>query len=119
MQAGGADPVAGRLGSYDYCDTSADSQPPALASLEPVTLTRATDALTVSIADGTPFVRWRAGYTANDPDAEVSLGTGGPAEPLTTVPFAGPPSGDWLVVVRLDFGAEVGAAYYYWRVVTP
>ncbi|MDP8903869.1 MAG: hypothetical protein M3N29_00895 [Chloroflexota bacterium] len=113
--------VPGELGSYDFCGTSADAQPPAAVSLPLLTLVTGETNVTVSLEGGTGFVGWRAGYADADRDAgtETSLGSADYTAPVGSATLAGPPPGEWLLRVTFDFGQEVGTALYYWRVAVP
>ena len=119
LQAPEASAVAAVLGSYDYCETSADGLPPAAASLNPLRLESRMSELTVYLPDGTPFVGWRGTYTAVADGREVPAGNAEFTAPAASTTFRGPTMGEWLLSLTLDFGPDVGSATYYWRVVVP
>lgn len=119
LQAPEASAVAAVLGSYDYCETSADGLPPAAASLSPLRLESRMSELTVYVPDGTPFVGWRGGYTDVADGRDVPAGDGDFTAPVTRATFRGPTMGEWLLSLTLEFGPDVGSATYYWRVVVP
>lgn len=116
----GGEPIAGRLGSYTYCDVAADALPPRSESLTTVALEGPAQ-IVLSVADGGEgLVGYRAGYwTASEWQGdEVALGAHETAAPLTTTEFVGPPTGDWMLAVNLTF-AGGGSALYYWHVTVP
>lgn len=119
LQAPEASAVAGVLGSYDYCETSADGLPPAGSSLTPVRLESRMGELTVSLPDGTPFVGWRGTYTDLADGREMAAGRADFDAAVRDATFRGPTMGEWLLSLTLDLGDEVGSAIYYWRIVVP
>lgn len=118
--------VTGELGSYCWhvngqgscVDTAGfyKSRVPAITVEEG-------DRMVFSIEDG-EFAGWTASY-GPDVEAPTVLGEGGqdvdpdvnqPSfEPLTFAEFDGPPTGDWIVAVFVDF-ADNGSASYGWHV---
>jgi len=119
LQAPEASAVAAVLGSYDYCETSADGLPPAAASLSALRLESRMSELTVYLPDRTPFVGWRGTYTDVADGRDVPAGDADFTAPVASTTFRGPTMGEWLLSLTLDFGPDVGSATYYWRIVVP
>jgi hypothetical protein len=116
----GSQPIAGRLGSFTYCDLAVDALPPRAASLAALALGEPAR-IVVSVPDrGRGFISYRAGYwpASEWQGDEVALTSAATAAPLATTEFAGPPTGDWMLAVHLTF-ASGGSALYYWQVTVP
>jgi hypothetical protein len=118
--------AGGKLGAYCYRESCSDPPFwPMAASMTAVELPATDTPLTVSLDEGAPFVAWTARYAAGD-DHEANtvwpLDTGGEPdgdEPMVEATFAPPPSGEWLVEVRLTLLGNEGDISYYWSVVVP
>jgi hypothetical protein len=118
--ADGSGPILGRLGSFTYCDLAVDALPPRAQTLTAVALGDPAR-IVLSVAGGSEgFVTYGAGYwpASEWQGDEVALTSAATAAPLVTAEFAGPPTGDWMLVVHLTF-ASGGSALYYWHVTVP
>jgi hypothetical protein len=118
--ADGSEPIAGRLGSFTYCDLAVDALPPRAASLTSVALGDPAQ-IVLSVADGGEgFISYRAGYwpASEWQGDEVVLASAATAAPLAATEFAGPPAGDWMLAIHLTFPSG-GSALYYWHVTVP
>jgi hypothetical protein len=118
--ADGGEPIAGRVGSFTYCDLAVDALPPRAESLTPVALGDPAHIVLSVPASGEGFISNRAGYwpASEWQGDEVVLTSDATAAPLTTTEFAGPPTGDWMLAIHLIF-ASGGSALYYWHVTVP
>jgi hypothetical protein len=77
-----------------------------------------------ALADGTLFYEWSASYASTSNGAVTELGHGGAdfdpdssaSQPpaLDAIDFGAPPSGGWVVHVRVSFAS--GDASYAWHV---
>lgn len=119
LLATGATEVAGWLGTYCYGNTCRDTM--TIPKHELPQLTMAADGqLTFSLAGGTAFAGWIAGYSSgsNGPTTELARGgdlsDSGTGDRLTSATFPAPPPGDWALHVDLYFAD--GDAFYSWRV---
>ncbi len=81
------------------------------------------------LADTHPFNHWTVTYRASIDDPAIELDSGGVTYdpdvasatlgPLSsTFTFEGPPSGDWVVSVALQFAGR-GDGIYYWHFAVP
>ncbi len=116
----GSEPIAGRLGSFTYCDLAVDALPPRAESMTAVALGDSAR-IVLSVPDrGEGFISYRAGYwlASKWQGDEVALTSAATAAPLATTEFAGPPTGDWMLAIHLTF-ASGGSALYYWHVTVP
>ena len=124
----GTETVAGSPGSYCYLDTCADLPAwPPKADLPEIAGSRDGE-LSFALGDTIRFVEWRASYAATSNGETTELG-GGPSgfDPdavpttpwpeLSSVSFSSPPSGNWVLYVRVGF--TEGDASYAWHVVVP
>jgi hypothetical protein len=115
----------GALGSWSYRESHSDAPWQAAAGLTLTSLSAGTSSLGVALPDDQPFVRWSARYAAaGDPTANViwPLGSGGAADGsdrFSQATFDAPPSGEWVLEVRLSFPDDEGGASYYWLVMVP
>lgn len=111
--------VAGRLGTYTYCATSADALPPRAENLIAVAVSvAATLSLAAPGYDG--IVGYQAGYwpASEWQGDEIRYAAAELPEPVTNVGFAAPPTGDWMLALNFTF-ASGGGALYYWHVTVP
>lgn len=108
---------AGTLGTFTLDDHGTDT-PWLPASTLPQVAVGADSEVNVQFADGTPIGFWQAIYAAADDlvgDVTVGLGErAAESPPLDAVTFPAPPSGEWVVSVRLRFADGRGDATYYW-----
>jgi hypothetical protein len=120
--------VPGLQGTWCYDRGCADVIPPEKGDLPQVD-TSAEAELSFTLADTHPFVYWTVEYAPErDDDSTTRLDEGGSyvdpdvspatsAPELTTFTFEGPPTGDWVIEVRLQFAGGLGDTRYYWHAV--
>lgn len=115
----------GALGSWSYGENHSDAQWHAASGLTRIELAPGTTSLAIALPMGGRFVRWAARYAAaGDPTAAViwPLGSAGAADDsdrFERVGFDAPPSGEWVIEVRLAYPDGTGGASYYWLVAVP
>ena len=111
--------VAGELGSYTFCGTSADALPPKAANVSAVAL-GSNAAVFIVMQGGWGITAYRAGYwsAAEWQGDEIALANASFTEPAIATSFSGPPAGDWMMAVHVAFPAS-GDATYYWHVTVP
>jgi len=104
------DPVVGQLGAYVWREAGSDSPwlPGAPVSVVP------TRSLRFAMSADVPVDGWTARYARTGdpfPGGPLALANGS-----ATLEVDPPPSGTWTVVLHVRFGAGLGDAAYYWRV---
>jgi hypothetical protein len=119
--------VPGYQGSWCYEDACADIIPPDKADL-PVLDAPADAMVTFTLADSHPFAYWTVDYSSEQDDSPTRLAEGGiyvdpdmapttnPPE-LSTFNVVAPPTGDWVVAVRIQFAEGRGDTRFYWHAV--
>jgi hypothetical protein len=131
LTAGGVT-QAGTVGSFSFGGVSLDAPWLPADVVPPVALPRTAAEVVVSLAPPSTFVAWSARYAdAADEtgDTAIELAAGGeavdpdirpstPPTELTRASFSRPPSGSWVLAVRLDF-ADGGDATYFWQLLVP
>jgi hypothetical protein len=112
-------PIDGKLGSFEWCGTSADAIPPKASSLIKVAVGDATS-LTLAVQAPSLLSDFRATYwrAAELQGDETELAKGQFDPPVANAAFAPPPPGDWMLSVHLTFD-NGGTALYYWHVTVP
>lgn len=118
--------IPGYQGTWCYDGACADVIPPDKADLPQIDTSADAD-LSFTLAATHPFAYWTVDYALEqDDDSTIRLDEGGTyvdpdvspaASPpaLTTFTFEGPPAGDWVIQVRLQFAGGLGDTRYYWH----
>ena len=81
--------------------------------------------LTVALPDALSFAGWRASYAERDDhfaETVEPLAQGGDPEgqaAMDEAVFSAPPSGEWLLEVRIWLAEGAGSISYYWQVAVP
>ena len=120
--------VIGWLGSYCWMNACADAgMIPPKGDLPRVEVPRDTAEFVLRLSRGEGFIEWSAGYSKRSDARPTPLGGGGdsydsetnatPPPQLLEARFPPPPSGDWVLHVRVGF--LDGDASYAWHVVVP
>jgi hypothetical protein len=117
---------AARTGSYCYMESCSDAPYwPTAASMIRVDVPSADGTLAVTVPESMTFSAWRASYADRDDhfaEMVMKLADGGNPEgppTLAEAEFSPPPSGEWLLEVKVWLPDGEGSVSYYWYVAVP